>query len=271
MTQLQDSPFHDGSTRAESPPGQRIPKALSLEAQIRKAWGEYMRRQADAPPRDDLFKLRCKRVARMYRFLEAEDRPLTNAADLREDDALVLLQRWRRERLSPATIRSQWSMLRVWAEAIGQPGMIKSLSVYWKEAPKSTKPKGAAAHPGRHKDQRLLAALLKSRDRTHYWIERTCQVLRISVQQALDLVPADALEGPDASVLAKAARAMARDPEACSGLLAGLTEFLSECGRPSLIWSELSAGHALRKHENHLAYMRRKLRLDEDISDLVRP
>jgi len=229
-----------------------------------------MRRQPDPTPlRNDLFELRCKRVARMYKFLEAEDRPLTNAEDLTEAHAVVLLQRWRREKLSPATIRSQWSLLRVWAEAIGRPGMIKSLSVYWKEAPKASKAKDAAAPGGRHKDSRLLGALLKSRDRTHYWIERTCQVLRISVQQALFLAPATALDGPDPTVVAKVTRAMARDAEACKELLEGLTHFLSECDRPTLNWPDSSAGHALRKHENHLAYVRRKLRLDEDISDLV--
>jgi len=162
-------------------------------------------------------------------------------------------------------------MLRVWAEAIGRPGMIKSLSAYWNEAPKATKAKDLEAGAGRHKDERLIAGLFKSKDRTHYWIERTCHVLRISVQEALELAPADVAEGSAAPIMAKFRRALESDADACKELLDGLQEFLKLCDRKKLLWDDVSAAHALRKHENHLAYVRRKLRLDEDIGDVMTP
>jgi hypothetical protein len=241
----------------------------TVEAQIRKVWGDFMGRRADARPRDDLFTLRCKRVERMYKFLAAENHEVAKVQDLTEAHARALLARWRREHLSPATIRSQWSMLRVWAEAIGKPGMIKSLSTYWKEAPKATKAKVTSMGPGRHQDDRLIAELFKSKDRTHYWIERTCHVLRISVQEALELSPNNVAE--NASVTAKFSRALEADPAGCKQLIEGLQEFLTQCDRTKLLWIDASAGHALRKHENHLAYVRRKLRVDDEIGDLMMP
>lgn len=226
-----------------------------------------MGRRSEAPPREDLFMLRCKRVERMYRFLAAENHEVTNVADLTEAHARALLARWRREHLSAATIRSQWSMLRVWAEAIGSPGMIKSLSDYWKDVPKATKAKTAPVGPGRHQDDRLIAELSKSRDRTHYWIERTCNLLRISVQEALEVSPSNLAENP--SIAAKLKRAQDADPAGCGQLIEGLQEFLVQRNRAKLLWTNATAGHALRKHENHLAYVRRKLRLNDEIGDLM--
>lgn len=269
MIQLQDhSPFID-SSRGPTPEALRAAGHETVEAQIRKVWGDFMGRRADARPREDLFTLRCKRVERMYKFLAAENHEVAKVQDLTEAHARALLARWRREHLSPATIRSQWSMLRVWAEAIGKPGMIKSLSTYWKEAPKATKAKVTSIGPGRHQDDRLIAELFKSKDRTHYWIERTCHVLRISVQEALELSPNNVAE--NASVTAKFSRALEADPAGCKQLIEGLQEFLTQCDRTKLLWIDASAGHALRKHENHLAYVRRKLRVDDEIGDLMMP
>lgn len=269
MIHLQDhSPLID-STRKPTAVAIRPAGHEPIEAQIRKVWGDYMGRRTDASPREDLFTLRCKRVERMYKFLAAENHEVANVMDLTEAHARALLARWRRERLSPATIRSQWSMLRVWAEAIGRPGMIKSLSTYWKEAPKATKAKVASVGPGRHQDERLIAELFKSKDRTHYWIERTCHVLRISVQEALELSPSNIAE--NSSVAAKFDRSLEADPAGCKQLIEGLQAFLAQCDRTKLLWIDAPAGHALRKHENHLAYVRRKLRVDDEIGDLMMP
>lgn len=261
MTELLEAPLGRASSRDFRP--STVAAALpSIEEQIRSAWSQFDRQRSDPPQRPDLFDLRCKRVERMYKTLATEGFDFKRVTDLTESAARALLARWRKDQLAAVTIRSQWSVLRVWVGALGKDGLIKPLSVYWGEVPKASSKKKTAGSVGRHSDLQLEGVLAEGQDKTHYWIERACRILRISAHDAIDLVP-DEFE-TEASAGSEALRAPGPDLESRAQLIAELRRFLFAAGRPTLRWAELSPRHALRRHENHVAYVRRKMRTNDE-------
>jgi hypothetical protein len=230
--------------------------ALDIEVQIAAVLANSSRR-IGSNDRVDLITLRCKRLARMYRELASAGARLADVKQIEERHAKLLLGRWRERKRSPATIRSDWSILRVWCEALGRPDCIKTLREYWPEAPRSGK-EGAPTTAPRHRDAPLLAALRQDRDRTHYFVERLCQALRLSVQEALLFPVPEPYKAPRNSAFArKLHAAMTLSPVAVTELLAEAAAFLSEQDRPALIWPGLQLAQAMRRHENRLAYLRR--------------
>lgn len=223
-------------------------------------------RRIGSNDRVDLITLRCKRLARMYRELSAAGVRLHDVTLIEESHAELLLGRWQEKKRSPATIRSDWSILRVWCEALGRPGCVKTLREYWPEAPRSAKERTPTSAP-RHRDAPLLAALREDSDRTHYFVERLCQALRLSVQEALLFPVADpSTAARDSASARKLHAAMSAAPTEVTELLAEAAAFVSEQERPALIWPGLQLAQALRRHENRLAYLRRKRAIiDEEL------
>lgn len=227
-----------------------------LEAQIAGVLASASGR-VGSEDRSDLLRLRCKRLARMYRELAAAGEQLDDFKQIGERQAMVLLRRWRERHRSAATIRSDWSILRVWCETIGKAGCIKTLRQYWPEAPRTTTDSEPARLP-RHGDVRLLEALATDADRTHYFVERLCQALRFSVQEAL-LFPVchPARAVMDSAAARKLQAAMNAAPSEVNTLLQQAATFLGNQHRNSLAWTGLELAQAMRRHENRLAYLRR--------------
>ena len=208
--------------------------------------------------RSDLIQLRCKRLARMYRELAAAGEQLEDIKQIGEHHATVLLRRWRERQRSAATIRSDWSILRVWCEAIGKPGCVRVLRAYWPDAPRATTVRERTL-PVRHGDARLFKALEHDRDLTHYFVERLCQALRLSVQEALLLPICDLpTAARDSASARKLQAAMNTAPGDVDGLLRDAATFLTARERTVLMWTGLELPQAMRRHENRLAYLRRK-------------
>lgn len=242
-----------------SGPRAHIPASdmATLEAQIADVLaGESGRLGAGV--RSDLIRLRCKRLARMYRELALAGEQLHDIRQIGEHQATALLRRWRERHRSAATIRSDWSILRVWCAAIGKPGCIRTLREYWPEAPRAEANRDPAS-ARRHGDSKLLQALARDTDRTHYFVERLCQVLRLSVQEAL-LFPVRDPSGAvkDSSTARKLQAAISAEPLEVNALLHDAAAFLVTQQRSALIWPGLELAQAMRRHENRLAYLRRK-------------
>jgi hypothetical protein len=229
----------------------------TLEAQIADVLAAASGR-IGAGDRRDLLRLRCKRLARMYRDLAGAGEQRTDFKQIGERQAMVLLRRWRERHRSAATIRSDWSILRVWCAAIGKPGCIKTLREYWPEAPRPKTDREPTSTP-RHGDAKLLDALASDADRTHYFVERLCQALRFSVQEALLFPVCDpSRAATDSPATRKLQAAMNAAPSEVGALLQEAATFLGTQQRGALIWPGLDLPQAMRRHENRLAYLRRK-------------
>lgn len=228
-----------------------------LEAQIASVLASAPGRVGTGD-RSDLLHLRCKRLARMYRELARAGEQLDDFKQIGERQGLVLLRRWRERHRSAATIRSDWSILRVWCEAIGKPGCIKTLREYWPEASRVQTKRETKSTP-RHGDATLLAALAGDTDLTHYFVERLCQALRFSVQEALLFPVCDPSKAVmDSAAARKLRAAMNAAPNEVDALLQEAATFLGMQQRGALIWPGLELAQAMRRHENRLAYLRRK-------------
>jgi hypothetical protein len=221
--------------------------------------------------REDLLALRCRRIKRIFGDLARAGFPLERIMDLQDNHARSLVAYWRRTGKAVATIRSEWSILRSFAKAIGKAQLDCPLERYWQDAPKAPAAKKiGGALPARHQDPVVVKALQTGRDRTHYFIERSCQLLRLTVQDALILDPALLSSvSPEHHTAAvglpkKLAAVISAYPAEVQVLAGELITFLREQGRPSLLWTDHSLGQAMRKHENHLAYQRRRSREGEE-------
>lgn len=217
--------------------------------------------------REDLLALRWRRINRIFGDLSRAGFPLERIMDLQENHARSLVAYWRTTGKAVATIRSEWSIFRSFAKAIGKVQLDCPLERYWQDAPKAPAAKKLGGPlPARHQDPVVVKALQTGRDRTHYFIERACQVLRLTVQDALILDPAllssVSSEHHTAAVgiPKKVATVISASPAEVQDLLGELITFLREQERPSLLWTGHSLGQAMRKHENHLAYQRRRYR-----------
>lgn len=217
----------------------------------------------EPPSRPGLLDLRCRRLARMYRDLARSGWELEDVRAFSADHAMALLKAWRERQRAVTTIRSDWSILRGWCTLIGKPGLIGTLREAWPDAPPAPPSKAGAA--ARHKDDTLLLALAKQKDRTHYFVERLCQLARLSVQEALQVTPKATHAASTApSSAAKLTAAMESRGEEVRILLGEIATFLEQLDRPTLAWSGLTLGQATRRHENRLAYVRRTMASDEE-------
>lgn len=226
--------------------------------------------------REDLLALRCRRVTRIYGDIARAGFPLERISELQESHARALVEYWRTAGKAVATIRSEWSIIRNFAKAIGKNQLDAPIERYWKNAPKAyAVPKPDGALPPRHQDSTVVKALQAGADRTHYFIERVCQVLRLTVQDALTLDPEMLTVAADRRTTAgatprKIAAAISAFPAEVGELAGELIAFLREQDRPTLLWSDHSLAQAMRKHENHLAYVRRRRSREGKIGSEIR-
>lgn len=251
----QGSPNGAHTARAVSATPRLQAHSNSLEGQIA---GILAARTAPAATdRPDLLALRYTRLVRMYRDLALAGEALENVRALGERHALVLLRHWRDHGRAAATIRSGWSILRAWFQAIGKPECVKRLRHHWPEAPRAAVDHGRPKTT-RHGDCELIASLRGDRDATHYHVERLCQVLRLSVQDALLFPVFDPATCPPDSTRGRKFQAARRTaPEAVAEVLQAAAAFVAQRSRPTLLWPKLNLTQAARRHENRLAYLRR--------------
>ena len=113
-------------------------------------------------------------------------------------------------------------------------------------------------------DRGLFRALEQHKDRTHYFVERLCQLTRISVPEALQITPSAArtAAGPGAS--SKLRTAVHTGGSELPILLLDIATFLEQLNRPTLAWRGLTLSQATREHENRLAYLRRMMASEEE-------
>lgn len=241
-----------------------IPKGLSPSDQIAFVWekcsryGIWARRKG----REDLLQLRIMRVTRMYRELAAAGHFLADVDAFREEHAGALLDAWRCAGRVPSTIRGDWSILRVWCEALGRPGELKPLRHYWPDAPKANTPPDPLHPPSRHQDASLLNLLRSRPDRTHYCIEVLCRQLRLTQEEAM-LLPLDTLQAlvaGDQVDHRKIAAARKASPQDVQHAASQVVEYLVQVQRDRLLWPAVTLPQAVRRHGNHLAYLRRQIR-----------
>lgn len=190
----------------------------------------------------------------MYRDLSCAGVHLEHVQALAQEHASTLLAYWRAGSRAATTIRSDWSILRSWFATLGKPLVIGPLRQAWPDAPPVHSRKAGSA---RHNNERLLSALRAQKDLTHFYVERLRQVAKLSVQEALNFTAF-----PDVHTLQPARKwkaATARDPDAVSCLVREIQNMLTAQGCATLRWEGLSLSQAMRRHENRLAYLRRKL------------
>jgi hypothetical protein len=264
-----------GVRRKESMPATARPnlEGQPLRVQIATVWHAYASYsgRARALMDDAVARDRQMRVARMYDQLARLGCALQKVDSLRERHARILLDHWRKSGARIATIRKNWSILRTWALALGKSGLIQPLEAYWPAAPKapSAQPTpGGQADPGRrgrrHDHPQLIAALLRGNDQTHFFVERLGRDLRLTVEEAL-------MFDADMARQCLAGRLVLRAPyrqepkvvplvtHEQALLVQQVHDYMSVRSRRRLMWSDLSLLRAVRKHENHMAYQRRKL------------
>lgn len=243
-------------------------QGLPLLMQIATLWKAYERFSLRQEPRaDDAHQQqRIRRIVRFYQDLKTIGCALEHADGLRERHARVLLKDWRERNKAAATIRSDWSILRVWALALGKAGMIQPLEKYWPEAPKATA--GSAGRDRKrmewHCNGELLTLLQRGRDPTHWYVERLCGELGLTVEEALAFTPALASQYLDGRLVLRAPnrqdfRTIPVSSHEQVLLVQEAQQFMAERRRARLMWPDISPYVARRKHENHLHYLRRKL------------
>lgn len=195
----------------------------------------------------------------MHRDLSYAGVHLENVQALSQEHASTLLAYWRAESRAATTIRSDWSILRSWFATLGKPLAIGPLRQAWPDAPPAHSRK---ADSSRHTDESLLNALRAQKDLTHFYVERLRQVATLSVQEALNFTASSDI--PSLQPARKWKAASARDPDAVLCLVREIQSMLNAQGCSRLLWEGLSLSQAMRRHENRLAYLRRKLADNEE-------
>ena len=212
---------------------------------------------------------RVRHLMRMYEELARVGCKLTHAEGLKERHVKILLDQWREAGLSANTIRKRWSILKIWSLALGKPGMIGRLEEYWSDIPKpqsESKRVLSNASPV-SKDWSLtpsqMTDLMRSRDQTHWYVERLVEDLGLSQEEALlfdSVMATKYLAGR--LVLRSTSRREFRSVKLDSHdkiiLVQEVQAFIKERGRARLMWSDMKPAEAVRKHQNRIAYMRRK-------------
>lgn len=177
---------------------------------------------------------------------------------------VALLELWRGKGKALSTIRSEWSVLRAWAAAIERSELVGPLTAYWNERPRQRRRLAPAGSSARHSDITLLKVLEARSEPTHYWVERVCAVLHVTVHEALtmDFAPVlRFLDGRRSDHLdPKLAAAVTARPQEAHALVVAVRGYLLSSGREHLLWPRVDPSQAARRHANHLAYRRRQLR-----------
>jgi hypothetical protein len=117
------------------------------------------------------------------------------------------------------------------------------------------------------KDWNLTSAqmtdLMRSRDQTHWYVERLVESLGLSQEEALmfdSVMATNYLAGRLVirSTSRREFRSVKLDSYEKTILVQEVQSFIKERGRARLMWSDMKPAEAVRKHQNRIAYMRRK-------------
>nr|WP_255429540.1 phage integrase N-terminal domain-containing protein [Ramlibacter albus] len=240
-----------------------MPAGQNLADDVRRIWANVARPANNGDDGEAGHRRRSRHIVRFYRELADLGHPITRVEQLDERHAVALLDHWRRSKKALSTIRGEWSLLRAWAAAIGKPEVVRPLTLYWKESIKRP-PQPAPGHSARHQDITLLNALRAGSDATHYWVERACAVLHLTVAEAmtLDCQPIlRFLEGRrNVDLKARLCAAIATRPHEAREVAQSILAFLQSVGREVLLWQSVDLAKAVTRHANHLAYQRRQLK-----------
>jgi len=154
----------------------------SLDVQIAAVWKAFAvytgrsTRAAQTNAEVDRF----RSILYFYEELEQAGVRLTHVEGLKERHARVLLEYWRKAGKADATIRKNWSILRIWAQALGKPNMIGKLETYWPQAPKTwidaNKPTGAK---WALLTEQQMTELMRAGDQTHWYVERLIEAFQV--------------------------------------------------------------------------------------------
>lgn len=245
-----------------------VPKE-PMDVQIATLWKAYavFSRRVKAKGDDAESVERVRYLMGMYEELARVGCKLTQADGLKERHVKILLERWREAGLSVNTIRKRWSYLKIWTLALGKPGMVGRLESYWPDIPKSAPSGETASTPFAIKDWSLTSAqmtdLMRSRDQTHWYVERLVESLGLSQEEALlfdSVMAANYLAGRLVirSNSRREFRSVKLDSHDKTILVQEVQSFIKERGRARLMWSDMKPAEAVRKHQNRIAYMRRK-------------
>lgn len=239
-----------------------------IEEQVAEIWRRYTiwahRQRPSKDAGKDLEDV--QRILRLYDHLRVAGCKLPTALSWREKHAVMLLE-WLKKHRAPATIRSTWSILRMWCLAMGKTGMVKELTHYWPDAPK---PNGSPANEAHRLDAdpvlrgNVLQELYIAPDATHWIVERLCSELDLTVRQALQLDAASTAHYTSGFIQAKRADgnsiAVIRvDSEDKRKLIEVAVALLEERGRKCLCWNDLIIEDGVRRHQQRLNYVRSKV------------
>ncbi len=246
-----------------------VPKE-PMDVQIATLWKAYAvySRRVKAKGDDAESVERVRYLMGMYEELARVGCKLTQADGLKERHVKILLERWREAGLSVNTIRKRWSYLKIWTLALGKPGMVGRLEHYWPEIQKVASD-GKRAHAAQvtNKDWSLTSTqmtdLMRSRDQTHWYVERLVESLGLSQEEALtfDSVMATNYLAGRLVIRSKSRRefrSVKLDSHEKTILVQEVQAFIKERGRARLMWPDMKPAEAVRKHQNRIAYMRRK-------------
>jgi hypothetical protein len=207
---------------------------------------------------------RIRSVIALYRDLSELGCRIEKVDGLKERHARVLLEHWRKSGKADATIRKNWSILRIWAQALGKPNMIDKLEIYWPQAPKTwldaNKPAGAK---WALLTEQQMTELMRASDQTHWYVERLIEAFQVSVEEALlfdKTMTSKYLSGKLVlrSMDRREYRSVEVDSHTKTVLVQELEAFIQQRGRAKLMWQDMTVSEAVRKHQNRVAYLRRK-------------
>ena len=241
---------------------------MELGDQVATVWRAYALYsvRATAGRADQATAERLRRVVHFYEELSTAGYRLQRADAIGQRHIKVLLQIWRDAGKSVGTIRSQWSTLRIWALALGKGGLVQSLEAYWPNAPKaalSDDGKRAAKLQDRKLDEAQMSELMRAPDPTHWLVERLRRELGLTLEESLFFDHEMATQYLKGRLLVRSSTSREYRSVPVGGheqllLVQQVEQVMAERGRCRLMWPDSSLQQALRRHQNRLAYLRRK-------------
>lgn len=128
LTHPSPQPRSDAQRAARAPADKRSqPIAAPIGDQVNLALASLVRGR-DPCALSHLVQLRARRIKRMYADLARAGERVRVVGDLQERHARALLDYWRSKGNAPATIKSDWSVLRTWMADLGKPDLVKPIA-----------------------------------------------------------------------------------------------------------------------------------------------
>jgi len=206
---------------------------------------------------------RLRRLRKIFGELAAAGVSLQSVKQLQLADAKQLVLHWVRDGRAESTIRSDWSRLRTILRDAGVEYSNVSLDAVWPaEALGAKDVRGGNPRRGKAAAVDVLSLAATDDDPTYYLVEQVRASYRTSIRQALELPFAFFREVGNGIAPSSGRRqvleAIAGAPEASRQLAAQVASFLMDSERAQLLWTGLDIARGVRKHENHLSYLRRR-------------